>query len=254
MKTLENVQIITREEYKTYDLADFLTIIMPDKSDLSHREIHFLYCFKDSNLIFVDDSGMVLQLLEEMKEEEKNLSAPPEIIFYEFLEYLTKDELAFLQSYEQEMSEIEESLMHYNGEDISGRIIKSRKELLKLQSCYYQLIDLSETMKETYGIFTRFSAKMERLLSEARDLREYSLQIRELYQTQIAVRQNKIMQLLTMVTTIFMPLTLLTGWYGMNFSQMPEITWKYGYIAVALSALVLILLEIWFFKRKKWFL
>jgi magnesium transporter len=152
------------------------------------------------------------------------------------------------------MSEIEESLMHYNGEDISGKIIKSRKELLKLQSCYYQLMDLGEKLKETNNIFVRFTKKLERLLSEARDLREYSLQIRELYQTQIAVRQNKIMQLLTMVTTIFMPLTLLTGWYGMNFNQMPETAWKYGYPAVALLALILILLEIWFFKRRKWFL
>ena len=95
---------------------------------------------------------------------------------------------------------------------------------------------------------------MERLLTEARDLREYSLQIRELYQTQIAVRQNKIMQLLTMVTTIFMPLTLLTGWYGMNFRYMPEITCKYGYPATAFFAVLLIILEIRFFKRRRWFL
>jgi magnesium transporter len=249
MKTLGNIHILTRDEYGKKEAEDFFSISFPDKSDLVHKEIYFLYCIKENQLVFIDDSGKVLQCLEEMEKEGTDLSEKPETVFCEFLEHLTKDDFSFLQSYEQTLSEIEESLMHYNGENISAIIIKSRKELLKLQSCYYRLIDLGDKLK--YGCFV---SKMERLLSEARELREYSLQIRELYQTQIAVRQNKIMQLLTMVTTIFMPLTLLTGWYGMNFQWMPEISWKYGYIATAVFSLLLILLEIWFFKRRKWFL
>ena len=48
-------------------------------------------------------------------------------------------------------------------------------------------------------------------------LKEYSMQLREMHQTQIDIRQNEIMKVLTIVTTLFMPLTLIAGWYGMNF-------------------------------------
>lgn len=91
-------------------------------------------------------------------------------------------------------------------------------------------------------------------MENAQNLREYSLQIRELYQTQIQMRQNKVMQLLTVVTTIFMPLTLLTGWYGMNFDRMPELHWEFGYAVVIGISVILVIVEIWYFKKKGWFL
>ena len=54
-----------------------------------------------------------------------------------------------------------------------------------------------------------------------------------------------------MVTTLFLPLTLLTGWYGMNFVYMPELHFRYGYVGVIIVAVGIILLEIWYFKKKK---
>ena len=70
--------------------------------------------------------------------------------------------------------------------------------------------------------------RAHRLREDALSLREYLLQIRELYQAQIGIRQNEIMKSLTVVTTIFLPLSLLAGWYGMNFAGMPELTWPWG--------------------------
>ena len=79
------------------------------------------------------------------------------------------------------------------------------------------------------------------------------MQLREMHQTQIDVRQNEIMKVLTIVTTIFMPLTLIAGWYGMNFKNMPELKSPYGYAVVTFVCVFIILVEIWFFKVKKWF-
>ena len=72
-----------------------------------------------------------------------------------------------------------------------------------------------------------------------------------MYQSQIASNQNQIMSWLTVVTTIFLPLSLLVGWYGMNFSNMPELRWKYGYAGMILLSVVIVAVEIWFFKKKK---
>jgi magnesium transporter len=76
--------------------------------------------------------------------------------------------------------------------------------------------------------------------------------MREAYQAQIDLQQNELMRLFTVITALFLPLTLLVGWYGMNFQGMPELTWKYGYPAViGLSVLISAGLILWF-KWKHW--
>lgn len=93
--------------------------------------------------------------------------------------------------------------------------------------------------------------RLGRLRNEAQLLREYCLQVRELFQAEIDIRQNRIMKILTIVTTIFLPLSLLAGWYGMNFTGMPELTWKYGYPAVIAVSILVVAVCLWIMKKKK---
>jgi len=95
--------------------------------------------------------------------------------------------------------------------------------------------------------------RVEQLQNHVHLLRENVLQIRELYQSIQDARQNKIMAVITIVTTIFLPLTLITGWYGMNFVYMPELQWRYGYFAVIMISLIIVIAEIIYFKKKKFF-
>ena len=78
------------------------------------------------------------------------------------------------------------------------------------------------------------------------------MQVRDLYNAQLEVHQNRIMTLLTVVTTIFMPLTLLVGWYGMNFHYMPELSWRISYPIVFVVSIVIVIACLIFFKKKKW--
>ena len=68
----------------------------------------------------------------------------------------------------------------------------------------------------------------------------------------LELRQNHIMTILTVVTTIFMPLTLITGWYGMNFRYMPELETEWGYPLVFGTCILIITGSLIFFKKKKW--
>ena len=61
------------------------------------------------------------------------------------------------------------------------------------------------------------------------------------------------MGILTVVTTFFLPLTLISGWYGMNFENMPELKWAYGYPMVIAVSLMIAVIEYVYFKRKKFF-
>ena len=84
-------------------------------------------------------------------------------------------------------------------------------------------------------------------------LREYASQISSEYQAQVDITQNRVMKLLTIVTTIFLPLSLIAGWYGMNFTNMPELHWALGYPAVIFAAVLIVAGLILYFRRKKWF-
>ena len=97
-----------------------------------------------------------------------------------------------------------------------------------------------------------FSNRMARLYDTASSLRDYTMQLSDLYQSQIDLKQNRIMTILTVVTTIFMPLTLITGWYGMNFTYMPELDSPYGYPVIIVVALVIAVASLLYFKKKKW--
>lgn len=74
--------------------------------------------------------------------------------------------------------------------------------------------------------------------------------LREAYQSSIANRANEIMRVFTAITTVFMPLTVITGIYGMNFTNMPELNWKYSYFVV-IGLMVTLGLSMFFIFRKK---
>ena len=83
-------------------------------------------------------------------------------------------------------------------------------------------------------------------------LRDYTMQLRDLYKAHLDLKQNRIMTVLTVVTTIFMPLTLIVGWYGMNFRYMPELEWQWSYPVVIAASVVIVVVSLIFFKLKKW--
>lgn len=66
-------------------------------------------------------------------------------------------------------------------------------------------------------------------------------------------RMNQVMKTLTVVSTIFIPLTFLAGIYGMNFVNMPELSWKYGYLALWMLIVTVFAIMVYYFRKKKWF-
>jgi magnesium transporter len=74
----------------------------------------------------------------------------------------------------------------------------------------------------------------------------------DIYLSSISNRTNAVMKVLTVIATIFMPLTWLAGIYGMNFRHMPELSWQYGYLAVWLAMLAIAAGMVVYFKKKKW--
>jgi magnesium transporter len=81
---------------------------------------------------------------------------------------------------------------------------------------------------------------------------DYVTQVREAYQSAVDIDLNRIMKVFTVITAIFLPLTLIVGWYGMNL-QMPEYAWPYAYPAVIAVSVCVAGLCVAYFKKHKWF-
>ena len=126
---------------------------------------------------------------------------------------------------------------------------------------YEQLIDIGETLQENENdlfeeedlrYFKIFTDKSERLSNNAQLLCDNLIHLREALDATLNYNLNNTMKLFTMVTIIFQPLTLIVGWYGMNFTNMPELGWKFGYLYVILLCLAVAGAILYYFKKKKY--
>jgi magnesium transporter len=90
------------------------------------------------------------------------------------------------------------------------------------------------------------------ILEALDNFREILIGMVDTYNSIIGNRMNEVMKVLTIIATIFIPLTFIAGIYGMNFNYMPELGWKFGYFAVLGVMLVVAFIMIIYFRRKKW--
>jgi magnesium transporter len=197
------------------------------------------------------------ELLKNMNLQKMTL----ERLIFGFMEQLIAEDYIMLENIEDEISfhedRINDSIMD---KDFNHKISEIRKKLLLLDNYYQQFIAIGEELQENssdifqeenLNYFRIFADRATRLSNNTRMLQEYSIHVRELYHAQLEYDLNKIMKMFTVVTTIFLPLTLIVGWYGMNFTTMPELTWRYGYLFVIILSIIVAIVCIIYFKKKK---
>ena len=235
------------------------TLSIPDKKSLGKRS-GFSYYINKTGIIFVDDSNFASALIEKISAIATWREPSPGHFLYTFMETLVENDLRYLEGIEDRLAKLEASVLSDKLKGFMYAIVQIRKEILACSHYYFQLSDVAleffenenDIFEETsLKLLKHFSDKINRFRQETQMLREYSLQISEAYQTQIDIRQNIVMKVLTVVTAIFLPLTLIAGWYGMNFDYMPELRWHYGYLYVFFLSILVVIGCLWIFKKKK---
>ena len=236
------------------------TFQLPDRQNLKERDFRFAFALDEKGVVFIDDTGRAEQMIEAIRRTKRWRQPSLERFLYDFLEQIVDDDLALMERYEAELNRIEDEVIS-GGKGDMVRVNEIRSDMRVLLVHYEQIIDMTQELEENEnGFFSeenlRYIHLFMNLLARRRDfavsLRDYTMQVRDLHNAQLEVSQNRIMTLLTVVTTIFMPLTLIAGWYGMNFRYMPELEWRFGYplvIAVSIAVVVFCLI---LFKKKKW--
>ena len=183
-------------------------------------------------------------------------------LLYRFFAGLFKGDMAYLEKLEARINEGELIILEGNSrENAPRRISDWRRELLRLKRYYEQLDAIFDEMCDNDNrliqedILTRMEVlgrRTDRYLQKVCALQELVAQLREAYQSQLAIQQNDLMRVFTIVTVLFLPLTLITGWFGMNFVNMPELQSEWGYPVIIAASILLVAGLLWFFKHKKW--
>ena len=211
-------------------------------------------------LVLCDDSGTVHAAVQRLRRDAPHRAYTPGTLLCQLLDQLTVKDLRHLQALEDQLAQMEDRVLSDRLEDFNAGMIPLRKEIARWVRYYSQMDDMvCELQENETGCFCQgdlallhtVEKRLGRLRGEAQALREYGMQVRELFQSEIDIRQNRIMKILTIVTTIFLPLSLVAGWYGMNFAGMPELGWKYGYPAVIGASVAIVLICLWLMKKKK---
>ena len=139
-------------------------------------------------------------------------------------------------------------------QELKKKINGFRKSVQPLRDAVNQVLKSDHILieEQTMVYFRDVSDHLNHLMETLDTQREMLASILDLYLSGISFRMNQIMQVLTIMATIFIPLTFIAGIYGMNFEYMPELQWKYGYFTIMGIMGSVFLGMLYYFRKKKW--
>lgn len=254
-----------RSNIEVYDDYSFGTLKITEANNMKAPCDCMAFYVKKNLLVLVDISDSDCSTRNRFLDALNRFSVQGitlEKMIYAFLESLIFGDNKALEDAEFEINRMEECVLRdIAGKDFNMELLHKKKELLMLRNYYEQLIDIGEALEENENeifdsedlrYFKIFTDKAVRLRENVDTLRDSIVHLRDAYQAYLDLKLNETMKIFTVLTAIFFPLTVIVGWYGMNFKSMPEFDWKYGYIYVILLSVVVVSALIITVKRKKW--
>lgn len=233
------------------------TLCIPKLLDVLGSRYRMYFFVNRSNVVIIDDDNFSLRLIHRIQRKRTHQGETKERFLYNYIaEFMSRD-LEMLAAYEKRLLRMEEDVTQQKISGFQTKLMPIRRELLNLRSYYDEIMDLSRDLEENengfflkkhlkyFGILTD---RADRLMSRTSHLLEYAQQVKDAYQAQVDARQNSNMQFLTVISTIFFPLTLITGWFGMNFKDMPGL--ENGYPMIVALSIVVIIGCLIIFKKK----
>jgi magnesium transporter len=180
---------------------------------------------------------------------------------YSLIDAIVDHYFTILETFGEEVELVEEELVLNPKDETLRRIQRLRREMLLLRRSVWPLREVVSTMERGESPLIADQTKVYlrdvydhtvQTIDSIETLREMLSGMLDIYLSSVSNRLNAVMKVLTIIATIFMPLTFLAGVYGMNFRHMPELEWPWAYPAVLLVMLAIALSMVTYFKKRKW--
>ncbi|WP_240375620.1 magnesium/cobalt transporter CorA [Bacillus piscicola] len=209
-----------------------------------------------------EPSKEIYQVRERLLELKESENWDPYDLFHQVLDKIVDNYFPLIYEMEDKLDHLEDNTQNLKMDDLMNELFDIRHMLLNLRHTINPMRDLLYRMlnsqhqngvRQRKEYFSDIHDHLLKLSEMVMSNREITADIRDSYLSLSANQTNNVMKFLTMITSIFVPLTFIAGIYGMNFAYMPELTWKYGYFGtLAIMGILAVSMYLWF-KKKGWF-
>ncbi|OIQ24079.1 magnesium/cobalt transporter CorA [Lacinutrix sp. MedPE-SW] len=255
-----------RPKFDEYDDYIFIVLKMMyyDESETIVSEQVSLILGENYVLSLQEAEGDVFDALRERIRQSKGRirGLGPDYLLYALIDSIVDHYYAIIETMGNKIEDLEDNLFEgLTKEEISSDIQELKREVLKIRRAIFPLreiinrVDKSESKLIDSKTLHYFADVYDHIIqvSDTIDIyREMIWGLMDMYMTTISNRMNEVMKVLTIIATIFIPLTFIAGVYGMNFDNIPELHYKYGYHTVWLVMILIFIGMMYYFKRKKW--
>jgi len=188
-------------------------------------------------------------------------SAGADYLLYSLIDVALDEVFPVIEQLGDQLEDLEQAVIDHPTPETLGLIFSLKRELLMLRKTVWperEVVlglqqDLSGLIKDETKLYLRdaydHAVQLMDMLETYRDLASNML---DAYLSSLSNRMNDIMKTLTIISTIFVPLTFIVGLYGMNFRHFPEIEWRYGYLFVWVVMVVVVIILFRYYRRKRW--
>lgn len=214
-------------------------------------------------ITFMEDAdGFFAPIRERLKRDNTRLrSHQSDYMAYALIDCLVDHYYTVLEKIDDRLEHLEQELIHAPGKETLDMIQRSKRAVTHLRKSIWPMRDVISQFKrmETSLITAEVLVYMQdvydhiiQAIDTVESFRDLTSGMLDIYLSNINQRMNEIMKVLTVVSTIFVPITFIASIYGMNFDYMPELHYTYGYPGALLVMLCVVLIMLCFFRKRRW--
>jgi magnesium transporter len=251
------------EDYSEYLQAVVkLLSIDPVEDTIEYEQLSFI--LKGNTLItFQEKTGDVFDSVRNrIKEGKGNLRKKgADYLLYALLDLIVDHYFSILESFSEKLEDLETELLGNPDKNTLNKLHRLRRETLLLRRTIYPLREMVGRFEKLEEPIINSDIKVfirdlydhtVKVIENIEVLRDMTSGLLDLYMNTTSNKMNEIMKVLTIMSAIFIPITFIAGLYGMNFANIPELNYKYGYFITLGFMLIVIIGMLIFLKRKKW--
>ena len=254
---------------KVEDYEDYLFIIL--KMLYLDKEVENQVATEQVSLIlgrnyvisFQESDDDVFDIIRNRIRQKKGRarSMGADYLAYVLMDAIVDNYFVVMERFKEVLEDIHESLIISPRSEMLHLIHDMKREMIFLRKSVWPLREVVRSLQQT-----DFKWLEDRTTIFLRDLYDHTIQVMDsiessrdllsgildIYLSSVSYKMNEVMKVLTIIATIFIPLTFIAGVYGMNFHYMPELDWKWGYPLIWVVMIATFLAMVYYFKRKEW--
>ncbi|WP_419211547.1 magnesium/cobalt transporter CorA [Maribacter sp. X9] len=250
------------DEYEDYIFGVFRMLYITPEDEILGEHIAFVL-LEDTVLVFQEVKEDVFNGLRDRISNKlgRIRSKGSDYLFFALLDAIVDNYFLAIENLNHRIEVLEDEVYQNPEPVVAQNIQQLKKEVLKIRRWIYPVKELISRLIDSENPLITKDTKLflRDVLDHAIEIneslqiyREMSMSLMEMYMSNMSNKMNEVMKVLTIMASIFIPLTFIAGIYGMNFDNMPELHYKYGYYCVWGVMIILFVGMIFYFKKKKW--